>query len=116
MSVLRVLARGAALTAMTIEECQQLQTPLRQDLETLDYEIRGLVARIRKESRDAGADDATFVKASSTVLLSIAATLLARAADDRRAAFDPGAFAASAGSATRWAEERRTKYFVGGEA
>ncbi|QGM98010.1 hypothetical protein [Methylocystis parvus] len=111
-----VPAQGAALPAMTIEECQRLQTPLRQDLEILDYEIRRLVARIRKDARDAGADDTAFVTASSTILLSIAATLLSRAAEDRRANFDAGAFAASAGNAALWAQERRLKCFVGGEA
>ncbi|WP_442754602.1 hypothetical protein ACNHKD_16660 [Methylocystis sp. JAN1] len=105
-----------ALRVMSIEECQKLETPLRQDLEVLDYEIRSLVARIRKEAGDAGADDATFVKASSTVLLSVAASLLARAAHDKQAAFDAGDFAASARNAARWAEERRLRYFVGGEA
>ena len=66
---------------MTIEECQKLDQPIRQDLELLDYEVRTIVDRIRSESRDAGGDDATFVKASTTVLLSIAAGILARAAE-----------------------------------
>lgn len=110
------VAHGLALTGMTIEECQRLDTPLRQDLEVLDYEIRGLVARIRKEAGDAGADDTIFIKASSTVLLSIAASLMARAAQDRRTAFDAGDFAASAGAAAKWAQERRLRYFLGGEA
>lgn len=104
------------LTVMSIEDCQRLETPLRQDLELLDYEIRTLVARIRREAGEGGADDATFVKASTTVLLSIAAGLLARAAEDRRAAFDASAFVASADSAARWAGERRLRYCVAGEA
>lgn len=111
-----MMARRAALTAMTIEECQRLETPLRQDLEILDYEIRSLVARVREDARGAGADDTTFVTASSTVLLSIAASLLARAAEDRRAVFDAGAFAANAGHAAQWAEERRLRCRLGGEA
>jgi hypothetical protein len=49
------VAHGLSMTGMTIEECQRLDTPLRQDLEVLDYEIRSLVARIRKEAGDAGA-------------------------------------------------------------
>lgn len=104
------------MTVMSIEECQKLDKPLRQDLEVLDYEVRSLVARIRVEAREAGADDATFVKASTTVLLSIAAGLLARAAEDQRAAFDANSFAAGANSAAKWAAERRLRYFVGGEA
>lgn len=104
------------MTVMSIEECQKLDEPLRQDLELLDYEVRSIVARIRSEARDAGADDATFVKASTTVLLSIAAGLLARAAEDQRAPFDARSFAAGANSAAKWAAQRRLRYFVGGEA
>ncbi len=108
--------RGAGMTVMTIEECQKLEKPIRQDLELLDYEVRSIIDRIRSEAREAGADDRTFVKASTTVLLSIAAGLLARAAADERAPFDAGSFAAGAGQAARWAEQRRLRYFVAGEA
>lgn len=104
------------MTVMSIEECQKLEKPLRQDLEVLDYEVRSLVARIRKEAREAGADDTTFVKASTTVLLSIAAAQLARAAEDQRAPFDATSFAATAGSAAQWAAQRRLRYAVAGEA
>jgi hypothetical protein len=41
---------------------------------------------------------------------------MARAAQDKRAAFDAGDFAASAGKAARWAQERRLRHFLGGEA
>lgn len=58
--------QGPGMTVMTIEECQKLEKPIRQDLELLDYEVRSIVNRIRNESRDAGGDDATFVKASTT--------------------------------------------------
>jgi hypothetical protein len=100
---------------MSIEDCQRLDAPLRHDLEVLDYEIRRVVARVRNEARDAGADDMIFVKASTTVLLSIAAGLMARAADDRRAAFDAESFIAGADSAARWAGERRLRLCLAGE-
>jgi hypothetical protein len=104
------------IPAMSMEECQSLDAPLRHDLEVLDYEIRSIVARIRKEAGEAGADDIIFVKAWTTVLLSMAAGLLARAAEDRRAAFDARSFIATAGSAAKWAQERRLRYCLGGEA
>ena len=104
------------VAVMSIEECQRLDAPLRHDLEVLDYEIRSLVARIRKEAGEAGADDTVFVKAATTVLLSIAAGLLARAAEDKRAPFDASSFVATAGSAAKWAEERQLRYYLGGEA
>lgn len=104
------------ISAMSIEECQRLDAPLRGDLELLDYEIRSLVARIRREAKEAGAEDATFLKASTTVLLTIAAGLMARAAEDGRAPFDCRSFVATADSAAKWAGERRLRYFTGGEA
>lgn len=112
---MRVVKTGE-IAVMSIEECQRLEAPLRRDLEVLDYEIRSLVSRIRKEASEAGADDTIFVTASSTVLLSIAAGLVARAAEDRRMAFDKSSFVASADSAARWAGERRLRYCLGGEA
>ena len=110
------VAGKCEITVMSIEECQRLETPLRRDLEVLDYEIRSLVARIRQEAKAAGADDTVFMTASTTVLLSIAAGLFARVAEDRRTAFDTRSFVAGADSAAKWAGERRLRYCVSGEA
>ncbi|WP_144259746.1 hypothetical protein [Methylocystis sp. ATCC 49242] len=107
---------GDEIAVMSIEECQRLEQPLRRDLEVLDYEVRSLIARMRAEAKDAGADEMLFVKASTTVLLSIAAGLVARAAEDKRAPFDATSFVASADSAAQWAQTRRMRYFVAGEA
>jgi hypothetical protein len=107
---------GASWNVMSIEECQSLETPLRHELEVLDYEIRGLLARSRSEARSIGADDALFVRASTTMLLSIAAGLFARAAEDQRAHFDARSFAEGAGSAARWAKQQRLRCCLGGEA
>lgn len=107
---------GANWNVMSIEECQRLETPLRHELEVLDFEIRGLLARSRSEARSVGADDARFVKASTTLLLAIAAGLFARAAEEQRAHFDARAFADGADDAARWATQRRLRYCLGGEA
>jgi hypothetical protein len=107
---------GASWNVLSIEECLNLETPLRHELEVLDYEIRGLLARSRGEARNAGADDALFVRASTTVLLVAAAGLIARAAEDQRAHFDARAFAECADGAARWAKQRRLRYELSGEA
>jgi hypothetical protein len=104
------------LDVMSIEECQRLGPPLRRELEVLDYEIRRLVARARADARLAGSEDSLFVKASSTVMLSIAAELMARAAEEGRLRFDVTSFAAGADRAAQWARGRRLKYFLAGEA
>lgn len=106
----------ASWNTMSIEECQSLETPLRHELEVLDYEIRGLLVRSRSEARNIGADDALFVKAATTVLVAIAAGLFARAAEDQRANFDARSFAECADDAARWAQQRRLRYCLGGEA
>lgn len=110
------VADGNQIAVMSIEECQRLAEPLRRDLEVLDYEVRSLVARMRAEANDAGSDDAAFVEASTTVLLTIAAGLMAREAEIRRARFDASSFLAGADSALQWARSRRLKYFLAGEA
>lgn len=101
---------------MSIEDCQRLDSPLRRDLELLDYEIRRLVARTRAEVACSGADDSIFVQASTTVMLSIAADLFARAAEEGRLRFDSASFLATANSAAVWARNRRLRYFLAGEA
>lgn len=110
------VSHGNELAVMSIEDCQRLEPPLRRDLEVLDYEIRRVVARTRADAGRAGSDDSLFVKASSTVLLSIAAELMARAAEEGRLRFDAAAFAAGADSAAQRARGRRLQYFLAGEA
>lgn len=102
--------------AMSIQECQRLGPPLRQELEILDYEIRRLFARTRADALLAGAENSQLMQASSTVMLSIAAELVARAAEDRGQSFDAKSFIASANSAAQWAHGRRLRYFLSGEA
>lgn len=110
------VADPADIGVMSVEECQRLGPPLRRDLEVLDYEIRRLVARARADARLSCEDEALFVKASTTVMLSIAAELMARAAEDGRLRFDAGAFSDCAGSAAKWARARRLRYLVAVEA
>lgn len=104
------------MNALKIEECLRLEAPLRDDLELVDYEIRSLVTRILSEVDKSDVDSALFLKASATVLLSIAAGLLARAADQANATFDVDAFVLGAGDAAEWAKTRKLRYFLGGEA
>ncbi len=101
---------------LSIEECQAIGSPLREELEVLDYEIRSALIRLLGDVEASGADGALFLKASMTVLLSIAAGMLARASEERNAPFDVGSFAAGAEAAAEWARLRKLRYFVGGEA
>ncbi len=105
-----------AISMLTIEECQTIGSPLREELELLDYEIRSALTRILTDVEISGADSVLFLKASMTVLLSIAAGMLARAAEERNAPLDINSFAAGAEKAAEWARMRRLRYFVGGEA
>lgn len=101
---------------MSIEDCQRIDAPLRAELELLDYEIRGVILRIKADVERSGADDALFLKASSTVLLSIAAGLTIRAAEKTCAPFDAESFMLGAQNAAQWARMRKLRYFVAGEA
>jgi len=101
---------------LSIEECQRIDSPIREELELLDYEIRSSFTRILSEVDRSGADNILFLKASTTVLLSIAAGLLERAAEANDAQFDIGSFVSGAEMAAEWAKMRKLRYFLGGEA
>jgi hypothetical protein len=100
---------------LSIEECQKLVSPMRDDLELLDYEIRSAFTRIMSEVDRSGTDNVLFLKASTTVLLSIAAGLLERVAEQTNRPLDVDSFVGGAESAAQWAKMRKLKYFLGGE-
>lgn len=99
----------------TIEECQQLDAELREDLEVLDYEIRCAVNQILADVDRSGRDGISFLRASTTVLLSIAAGLLEATAERTHEPADVEAFKAVAEDAAEWAQRRKLRYFVSGE-
>lgn len=99
-------------SAFSVEDCQRLEAPLRDDLELLDYDMRRAIARIRA---DAQGDDALLLRGATTVLLTIAADLAVRAAESKRARFDAASFLAGAKSAAQWALERRLRCSLSGE-
>lgn len=101
---------------LTIEECQQIDAPLRDQLELLDYDIRSAFTRILSDVDRSGEDDILFLKASVTVLLSVAAGLLQRAAEEDDAHIDVGSFVIGAEKAVEWARTRRLRYHSSGEA
>lgn len=94
--------RGVKFVPLSVDECRQIADPLRSNLENLDAEIRSILTRMRAEAHVAGGDENLFDKASSTILLSIAASLLASPLANREAKFDPAGFVASAGHAAEW--------------
>jgi hypothetical protein len=112
----KALDRREPTKLLTIEECQSIGSPLREELELLDYEIRSAFARILSDVDRSGPDNILFLKASTTVLLSIAAGLMERAAEQNNAPFDVKSFVVGAEMAVEWAKMRKLRYFLGGEA
>jgi hypothetical protein len=100
--------RGVIFVPLSIDECRRIDYPLRTDLENLDSEIRSVLTRIRAEARGAGGDETLFDMASSTVLLSIAASIIAPSTENLRETFDPAGFVASANRAAEWVKLRRS--------
>ncbi len=111
------LAPGPAETTefLSIEDCQRLDGDIRDNLELLDYEIRCAFTRILADVDRSGVDNVVFLRASTTVLLSIAAGLLERAAEKTCKPADATSFVSGAASAAAWAKLRKLRYFVGGE-
>jgi hypothetical protein len=111
------LASGPAETTefLAIEECQRLDGDIRDNLELLDYEIRRAFTRILAEVDRSGVDNVVFPRASTTVLLSIAAGLLERAAEKTSKPANTASFVSGAAGAATWAKLLKLRYFVGGE-
>ncbi len=115
-SVSGARAGAGQMKMLTIEECQRINSPLREELEVLDYEIRTIITRILGDIDRSGLDDVLFLKATASVLLSLAAGLLERAAAEEQTHFDLESFVQGAEMAAEWAKLRKLRYFVGGEA
>ena len=91
-----------------IDDCRRMDPVLRSELEILDDEIRSMVARICAKTIETGGDGTRFSLATSTVLLSIAATLT-KTVDHPHEPIDRGAFLARAHEAAEWVNNRRAK-------
>lgn len=99
----------------SLQECQQIDESLREDLEVLDYEVRCVVNQILAGVDQSGRDGVLFLRASATVLLSIAAGLTETAAERTREPVDIESFKAIAEDAAEWAKSRKLRYFTSGE-
>ncbi|BBU61601.1 hypothetical protein MSC49_15360 [Methylosinus sp. C49] len=97
------------LGPISIADCRDLSPQLRRDLETLDYELRGVANRLLAEVDDAKGDAATFLRAATTVLLSVAAGLMETASDRAHEPTDVGAFKNAAEDAAQWAKSRKLR-------
>lgn len=101
---------------LTFEQCQRLTGPIRDDLELFDYTVRSAFSRLLAEANLSDENSIMFIKASTTVLLSISAGLHESVAADSNQSFDINSFVASAKSAARWAASRKLRLALGGEA
>jgi hypothetical protein len=100
----------------SFDECRCLNDPVRADLELLDYEIRRVSAQLLAEVDRSEKDSVLFLRASATVILSIAAGLMESASERTGQPFDVESFKVVAEDAANWAKTRRMRYFPSGEA
>ncbi len=92
----------------TIEECRRIDPLMRSDLESLDDEIRSIVARMSARAIQSGGDETKFSHATSTVLLSIAAALTGKSSQSY-GHIDIAAFLARANSVAVWMNNRQSR-------
>lgn len=104
-------ARAAPLS---IADCRSCEPALREALETLDDEVRGVVNQLLAGVDGGGADGTAFLKAATTVLLSVAAGLLETAAERRGEHADIGSFKDAAEGAAQWAKSHRLRDLLDG--
>lgn len=91
-----------------IDERLRIDPFLRPGLELLDDEIRNIIARMSAKALEAGSDVVIFSQASSTVLLSIAATLTGNQ-NNPCGKVDIADFLTRASKAAEWANNRQTR-------
>ena len=91
-----------------IDDCRRMDPDLRYELEILDDEIRSLVARMCAKTIETGGDGTRFSLATSTVLLSIAATLT-KTVDHPHGPIDSDDFLARAYDAADWVNNRKVR-------
>jgi hypothetical protein len=93
---------------VTIEDCRRIDPLMRSELESLDIEIRSIVARMSARAIESGGNEIIFSNAISTVLLSIAATLTGTNCHCS-GRIDIGSFLARANSAAVWVKNRQER-------
>jgi hypothetical protein len=107
--------RGAGVAPFSIDECRSCEPALRQELETLDYQLRSAVNQILAGVEGDGRDGAAFLRGATTVLLSVAAGLIETASERLRAPTDIGAFKDVAEDAAQWAKDHKLRELLDGD-
>lgn len=107
---------GSARAApFTIADCKSCAPELREALEALDDEVRGVVNQLLSGVEGRGADGTSFLRAATTVLLSIAASLMETAAVRGCEPVEVEAFKGAAEDAARWAKSHRLRDLLDSE-
>lgn len=109
------VARPARVAPFSIEECRRCEPALREALAALDDEARGLVNHLLAGVEAEGGDATVFLKAATTVLLSIAAGMMERAAERGCEPADIESFRDAAEDAAQWAKSHRLRELLDGD-
>jgi hypothetical protein len=109
------VAQPARAAPFSIADCRSCEPALRGRLEALDDEVRSAVNQLLAEIAREGEDASAFLKAATTVLLSIAAGLMETAAERGGAAIDVESFRDAAEGAAQWAKSHRLRDLLDGE-
>lgn len=107
--------RPARAVPVSIADCRSCEPALREALEALDDEVRGVVNHLLAGVDGRGADGATFLKSATTVLLSIAAGLMETAAERGGEMVDTASFKDAAEDAAQWAKIHRLRHLLDNE-
>jgi hypothetical protein len=99
----------------SIADCQSCGPELRAALEALDDEVRGVVNQLLSAVDGRSADGTAFLQAATTVLLSIAASLMETVAERGCEPADVEAFKDAAEDAAQWAKSHRLRDLLDSE-
>jgi hypothetical protein len=90
----------------TINECRRMDSTMRRNLERVDDDVRCVHGRIAAEVERLGNDSGLFLRASTTVILSIAASLTEVVSERTGEPVTSQSFADSALDAAEYARTR----------
>jgi hypothetical protein len=93
----------------SIADCRSCEPELREALEALDDETRAIVNQLLSGVEARGADGTVFLQAATTVLLSIAASLMETAATRGCEPVEVEAFKDAAEDAAQWAKSHKLR-------
>jgi len=102
-------AAGAGPKLPSVEDCRRLKPSMREHLEQVDEELRRILNRVDAQRPRSAEEQTQFMRASATVMATVAAGILEIVAERTREPYSIQTFGDAARDAAQWTQSRRQK-------